>query len=81
MKVSIYNEKPKEKEPEFLLLLVQDGSEVNLIMVDLDGDEVDSGVLLTITEDMKLRRISHINKTLGLPLNGNNQLELEEIDF
>lgn len=80
MKVSIYNENPKKEEPKFLLRLVQIGQDVQLLIVNSEGIEKNSGILLEITKNMELRRTGHINSTLGLPLNGNKQLKLEEGD-
>lgn len=81
MKVSIYNEKMVEKEPEFLLRLVQGEQNVLLVIVDSDGIEETAGILLEITKDMRLRRDKFINETFSLPLNEYGQLELEESDF
>ncbi len=83
MKVSIYDEKPEEKEQEFLLRLVYRRNYIDLVMVDSDGDEVQAGILLSITKDMRFKRQVCVNSGLGLPLNKDGQLELheEEDDF
>ncbi len=83
MKVSIYDEKPEEKEQEFLLRLVHRGNYIDLVIVDSNGDGVQAGILLSITKDMRLKRHICVNSDLGLPLNKDNQLVLheEEDDF
>ena len=81
MKVNIYEEKPiVEKEREFLLNLVQDKENVELILVNPDGTKAENGILLVITKEMRLDRFGSIDSDLGLPLNKDGQLKLKGED-
>ena len=68
----------EDKEPEFLMKLEQGNNYVELILVKPDGTKVQNGILLRITKDMKLYRFGSINNNLGLPLDANSQLEIDD---
>ncbi len=74
MKIRLFEE-PVKKEQEFLLRLKQDRGQVELVPVDPKGESILNGILLIITEDMRLNRFGNINKNLGLPLDASGKLE------
>ena len=76
MKVSIYKEKPGKKELEFELKLFQFSDRVVLALADRNGEKIRSSSLISITENMELRRGANIDGHLGLPLVSLSRLKM-----
>ena len=80
MKVSIYSEKPEEKEQEVFLKLDRTvGLDIFLIVVDSTGVPVHGGNLLRIHSNLEISRCCGINKRIGIPLTSNGQLKIKGI--
>lgn len=69
MRIRVFDEAVKtEKKKELFLALEENGDDVALKVVDEFGEDVISGLLLSIGDDGTLILFSNVNKRLGLNL-------------
>ncbi len=87
MKVRIFDEAVMIPEKEIILRLFRQrrsGSikeeEIVVGIVDEEGNKVHRGQLVAFAPDMRLMRRSSINEKLGLPLDYQGKLKIEEAD-
>jgi len=76
MKFEIYNEKTTEKRIFFKL--VEDCEEIRLTAVNEYGEHLSRGDILSITEEGKLCLYPGINETLGLKLDRDGKIDIED---
>jgi hypothetical protein len=77
MKIEIFKEKKKSKEPEKIvrLRLVYDGELVRLQAVDENGDKDGFGNLLVFYPNGRVRKCGCISKDLGFDLDETGHLK------
>ena len=77
MKLEIYEPEKVEKEKPVKLRLVKHGTEIQLEVVDEDGDEI--ATLLGITSDGVIELWNGVNSNLGFELDNNNRIKTENL--
>ena len=76
-KFKVYESKEETKKPtQFKLENWQGG--VKLIAVDSDGDRLSCGTILKITDEGKLSLDRNIDSTLGLDLDSDGEINLDD---
>jgi len=78
MKLGIYNEE-KEKESKVLRLTLENINGILLKAVDEKGKYISN--ICSITPNGKLRLCHSISKSLGLDLNEDGRINLENLEF
>lgn len=61
----------------FLIVKNDSRGDVDIVVVDEDGDEIYCGTIMTFTKN-GFHRIGFINESIGLPLNSDQQLKKDK---
>ena len=76
MKMEIWKKQPEEEAVLRLRLQKREDGRVVLVAVDIDGDTLLQGRIISITADGELLRSYDVNEGLGLRLDANRRIEV-----
>jgi len=76
MDLEIYGK--EDKSDRIRLALEKDGEDINVIVVDKNGNPEYRGCLLTFDEDGTITMCESVDEDFGFKLNRNGRIELDE---